>query len=114
MKREIYRSRSVNSSTNLPQKDYHTAMKTQHKLMYGLSLSPIRAHFQKMPMNLPTLRVSSCFAPWQTTILRDTAVLPVLIPIEYRREHLVDVGGRADQEKDDEEERLEVEEGGLG
>ena len=29
-----------------------TAMKTQQRLMYGLSLSPILANFQKTPSNL--------------------------------------------------------------
>lgn len=28
-------------------------MTTQHMLMYGLSLSPTRAHFQKTPVMLP-------------------------------------------------------------
>ena len=34
-----------------------TAMRTQHMLMYGLSRSPILAHFQKMPMT-PSLFLS--------------------------------------------------------
>lgn len=29
-----------------------TAIKAQQRLIYGLSLSPMRAHFQKIPMNL--------------------------------------------------------------
>lgn len=38
---------------------------------------------------------------------------PILVPVEDRGEHLVHIGGCADEEEDDEEERLEVEEGRL-
>lgn len=37
----------------------------------------------------------------------------ILFPVEDAGEHVVHVGARADQEEDDEEEGLEVEEGGL-
>lgn len=37
----------------------------------------------------------------------------VLFPVEDAGEHVVHIGARADQEEDDEEEGLEVEEGGL-
>jgi hypothetical protein len=36
----------------------HTAMATQHKLTYGLSLSPTLAHFQNIPKKLYGPRIS--------------------------------------------------------
>ena len=45
---ELGRKPSVGGSSGVE----HTAMTTQQMLTYGLSLSPIRAHFQKMPNTL--------------------------------------------------------------
>lgn len=42
--------------------------------------------------------------------LPEDAQNAVLFPVEYTREQVVHVGTRADEEEDDEEERLEVEE----
>ncbi len=87
--------------------------------MYGLSRSPMRALFQKTPITL--LRVLLAFlAPRrQADSLHNRqealeAHLPLLAVVEQRREHLVDVGARADEEEEDEQQRLEVEEGRLG
>lgn len=85
----------------------HTAMTTQHMLMYGLSLSPIRAHFQKTPVILATWlairRIGVFF------LQSDFISLPILIPVEDARRKVVDVCACADEQQDNEEERLEVE-----
>lgn len=50
------------------------------------------------------------FARWQCAQIQIAINLPLLIPVENRREYLVYVGACADKEEDDEEEGLEVEE----
>lgn len=40
-------------------------------------------------------------------------LIPVLIPVHDTRSEVVDVCARADEQQEDEEEGLEVEEGGL-
>jgi hypothetical protein len=68
-----------------------------------------------MPMNLIAPDVSNCYTTRQIVEVKESPwrALPILIPVEDRREHLVHVGGCADEKEDDEEERLEVEEGRL-
>lgn len=84
-------------------------MTTQHKLMYGLKRSPTLANFQKMPMKLPNDQHSRHPA----CVLWRASFLPVLVSVHHGGYELVDVCACADEQEDDEEERLEVEEGGL-
>ena len=52
---EDTKTQDVTSKTwnpNREEKKNLTAIATQHRLTYGLSRSPIRAHFQKMPKTL--------------------------------------------------------------
>lgn len=86
-------------------------MKTQAKLIYGESLSPIRAHFQKMPITLETAVLVHCTRQIETR--SDAQLIPSFVSIEDGGEYLVDVCCRADKEKYNEEKGLEVEEGRL-
>ena len=83
-----------------------TAMRTQHILMYGLNLSPILAHFQKMPMNLPPCQPRRTFRELSHSV-------PVLISVHDAWCKVVNVCARAYEQQEDKEEGLEVEEGGL-
>lgn len=84
-------------------------MTTQHKLMYGLKRSPTLANFQKMPMKLPIDQHSR----HEACALCRASFLPVLVSVHHGGYELVDVCACADEQEDDEEERLEIEEGGL-
>ena len=85
----------------------HTAMTTQHMLMYGLSLSPIRAHFQKTPVILAMWLADSRIIV--SFLALEFISLPILIPVEDAWRKVVDVCACADEQEDNEEERLEVE-----
>jgi hypothetical protein len=90
--------------------------------MYGLRRSPIRAAFQNMPINLCSQSAQFCPTdPRQKLqprcspndfLWRSNA--PLLIAVQYCREDIVDVGARADEEEEDEQEALEVEQRRLG
>jgi len=82
-----------------------TAMMMQHKLMYGDSLSPILAHFQKIPRRLQRSSVSS-----RVDLVEWRSSSPVLVAIEEGGDHRVHVGGGAYEEEDAKQEALEVEE----
>lgn len=66
-------------------------MRTQHMLMYGLNLSPILAHFQKMPMNLPY-----CVSVVAPKVGASHSV-PVLVSVHDTWCKVVDICARADE-----------------
>jgi len=84
-------------------------MMIQHKETYGLSRSPILAHFQKMPKTLPIVSNRLIFQARANRKL----CLPISIPIHDAREDIVGIRTRAYQEQQCEEQRLEVEKRGL-
>lgn len=81
-------------------------MKTQAPLIYGLSLSPTRANFQKIPV---TLRLGQRAGLKASRLL----LIPILVPVHDSGREMVDVCARADQEQQHQKEGLKVEEGGL-
>ena len=87
-----------------------TAIITQHMLTYGLSLSPILAHFQKMPNILtqiwvsPGLRSENC---------EEDSNVPFTIPVHDFGESCMRISTCAYDEQEDKEQRLKVEDGGL-
>lgn len=89
-------------------------MTMQHRLTYGDSLSPMRANFQNIPKKLCVAGlVVSRVATAEEEEERRVHVL-VLPRIDHPRDSLADVGAGANQQKDDEEQSVEMEEGGLG
>ena len=77
--------------------------------MYGDSLSPILAHFQKMPLNLLLHEeLSALIAGW-----RKEYPVPLLVAVHDGREYRVQIGRCADGEENDQEQTLKVEEGRL-
>ena len=69
-------------------------MRTQHILMYGLNLSPILAHFQKMPMNLPSCQP-------RCTLRELLRSVPVLISVHDAWCKVVNVCARAYEQQQD-------------
>lgn len=88
-------------------------MTTQQMLMYGLRRSPILAHFQKTPVILHGTKLEKVHHWVRLRSQSDGFYLPRLIPVQNTRCKVVHVCARADEEEDDEEQRLKVEEGRL-
>lgn len=74
-------------------KETHTAMTTQHKLTYGLSRSPTRAHFQKIPKILKARAVNKhgCHSAEASKINS-----PFSVAIHYLRKGSMCICGSAD------------------
>lgn len=85
-------------------------MNMQHRLIYGDNLSPILAHFQKMPQILHSVLDYSRLE-MKTIALRSNS--PILVAIENGREYRVYVCRGADEEEEHKQEALEIKEGGL-
>lgn len=86
----------------------------QQRLTYGLSRSPIRAHFQNIPKKLFALDLCSSISPSLVEIEGEPGGrvhVPVLVAIHDPGHHGVGVGACADDQEDHQEEGLEVEQG---
>lgn len=84
-------------------------MMMQHKLTYGDSLSPIRANFQNIPKKLLVVSQAASVGEGEGGI--HVLVFP---RIDHPGDSLANVGTCADEQEDDEEQCVEMEEGGLG
>ena len=111
-------------------KDELTAIATQHKLTYGDNLSPILANFQNMPRNLcldtnqPQFSTAVIYSSARIVLHAypcsfgnpgwpEGKSVPFLVPVHRPGKCSVYVCGRADEEKDDEEEGVKVKKSGL-
>ena len=75
--------------------------------MYGLSRSPILAHFQKTPVKALGSILANIYCQMYLH-------LPILVAVHDSWKELVDVGAGADEEQEAEERGREVEQGRLG
>lgn len=75
-------------------------MMTQHILIYGLSRSPILAHFQKIPITLSGQLLA--FGPFIARADMMVVRIPILISVHDTRGEMVDIGARANQQQEDE------------
>lgn len=70
-------------------------MMTQNILIYGLSRSPILAHFQKIPITLQGQLLA--FGPSIGRADMIIVCIPVLVSVHDTRGEMVDIGARANQ-----------------
>jgi len=84
-------------------------MAIQHRLMYGLNLSPIRAHFQKTPRNLygEEFMISTSRDGWAAVRIGLLALAkwhvegrsPVFIPVQRAGNYGMYIGACADEQQ---------------
>lgn len=91
-----------------------TAIRTQQMLTYGLSRSPIRAHFQKIPNILVREYISICNLTPNRLSTKGTPDIPVLIPVHDTGHYRMGIATGANNQEEHKKQRAKVEKGRLG